>query len=118
MNIALWIMQGLLAVVFLMVGAMKVMQPKEEIIKRMVTLEDFSMNTIKTIGILEVLGAIGVVLPLATGILPWLTPVAAVGLVLTMIGAAITHARRGEFPNIGGNIVLLLMAAFVAYGRF
>jgi uncharacterized membrane protein YphA (DoxX/SURF4 family) len=118
MNIALWIAQGLLAAVFLMAGAMKVMQPKEEVLKRMATLEGLSANTIKTIGTLEILGAIGVILPAATGILPWLTPVAAIGLVLTMIGAAAAHARRGEYPNIGMNVILLLLAAFVAYGRF
>jgi uncharacterized membrane protein YphA (DoxX/SURF4 family) len=118
MNTALWVAQGLLAIVFLMAGTMKVMRSKEDVIKQMATLENFSASTIKTIGILEVLGAIGVVLPLATGILPWLTPIAAVGLILTMIGAAITHARRGEFPYIGANAVLLLLAAFVAYGRF
>lgn len=118
MNIALWIVQGLLVVMFLMSGAMKVMRPKEELAERMPFVKDFSSGAVKTIGILEVLGAIGVVLPWATGILPWLTPVAAIGLVLTMIGAAITHFRRGEFPNIGMNVMLLLLAAFVAYGRF
>ena len=103
---------------FLMSGAMKVMRSKEEILERMRTLEDFSANTIKTIGALEVLGALGVILPAATGILPWLTPLAAVGLILTTIGAAITHARRGENSSIGMNVVLLVLAAFVVYGRF
>jgi uncharacterized membrane protein YphA (DoxX/SURF4 family) len=118
MDIALWIVQGLLAVMFLMAGGMKAMRPKEELAERMPFVNDVSSGVVKTIGILEVLGAIGLVLPWATGILPWLTPVAAIGLVLTMIGAAITHFRRGEYPNIGSNVVLLLLAAFVAYGRF
>ncbi len=118
MNIALWIVQGLLAAMFLMAGFMKASKPKEEMAERMPWVNDFSPNAVKTIGILEILGAIGLILPWATGILPWLTPVAAVGLVLTMIGAAITHARRGEFPGIGMNVMLLLLSAFVAYGRF
>ncbi|MCP4428830.1 MAG: DoxX family protein [Chloroflexi bacterium] len=118
MNIVLWVVQGLLAVMFLMTGGMKVMKAKEEMAERMAWVNDFSANTIKTIGVLEILGAVGLILPAATGILPWLTPVAAIGLVLTMIGAAITHARRGENSMIGTNVALLVLAAFVAYGRF
>jgi uncharacterized membrane protein YphA (DoxX/SURF4 family) len=117
-NIALWIVQGLLAVAFLMAGFMKSTKPKDELAERMAWVNDFSANAVKTIGVLEILAAIGLILPMATGILPWLTPVAAIGLVLTMIGAAITHIRRDEMPAIGVNIVLLLLAAFVAYGRF
>jgi len=118
MNIALWIVQGLLAAMFLMAGFMKASKSKDELAERMAWVNDFSPSAIKTIGVLEILGAIGLILPWATGILPWLTPLAAIGLVLTMIGAAIAHARRGEFPNIGMNVMLLLLSAFVAYGRF
>lgn len=118
MNIALWIVQGLLAVIFLMAGFMKVSQSKEKMAERVAWVEDFSLNTIRAIGIAEIFGALGLILPAATGILPWLTPVAAIGLVLTMIGAAITHARRGENSMIGMNVMLLLLAAFVAFGRF
>jgi uncharacterized membrane protein YphA (DoxX/SURF4 family) len=118
MNIALWIVQGLLAAMFLMAGFMKASKAKEELAERMSWVNDFNANTIKTIGILEILAAIGLILPWATNILPWLTPIAAVGLVLTMIGAAITHVRRSEFSNVGMNVMLLVLAAFVAYGRF
>jgi uncharacterized membrane protein YphA (DoxX/SURF4 family) len=118
MIIALWIIQGLLAVMFLMAGFMKVSQSKEKMAERVAWVEDFSLNTIRAIGIAEILGAVGLILPAATGILPWLTPVAAVGFVLTMIGAALTHARRGENSAIGMNVLLLVLAAFVAYGRF
>jgi uncharacterized membrane protein YphA (DoxX/SURF4 family) len=69
------------------------------------------------IGILEVLGSVGLILPALTKILPILTPLAAVGLTLTMVGAAITHFRRSEYPNIIMNLVLMAMALFVAYGR-
>ena len=122
MNIALWVVQGLLALMFLMAGGMKMMQPKDQILEkmgeRMGWMEDFSQNTIRGIGLLEVLGALGLILPPLTGILPILAPLAAVGLILTMIGAAMTHLRRGEMQAIAPNAMLLLLAAFVAIGRF
>ncbi|MEZ4590518.1 MAG: DoxX family protein [Chloroflexota bacterium] len=117
MNIALWIVQGLLAIAFLMAGGMKMAQPKEKLAQNMAWVEDFSPNTIRIIGLLEVLGAIGLILPWALTILPELTGIAAVGLVLTMIGAAITHVRRGETQMLAPNIVLGALAAFVAVGR-
>src|SRR5215831_18563801 len=118
MNIALWVIQILLALAFLMVGTVKVTQPKEALAKRMAWVNDASTPTVRLIGTLEILGAIGLILPMLTNILPWLTPVAAVGLVLTMIGAMIVHLRRGEGSRITVNIVLLAMAFIVAYGRF
>jgi VIT1/CCC1 family predicted Fe2+/Mn2+ transporter len=81
-------------------------------------VEDFSQPAVRLIGAAEVLGAIGVVLPALTGVLPWLTPLAALGLVLLMVGAALTHLRRKEYGNVAINAVLLVLAAFVAYGRF
>jgi uncharacterized protein YjeT (DUF2065 family) len=84
----------------------------------MAWVEDFSQRTVRIIGALEVLGAIGIVLPALSGIVPSLTPLAAAGLVLTMIGAALTHLRRTEYGYIAVNAVVLIVAAFVAYGRF
>jgi uncharacterized membrane protein YphA (DoxX/SURF4 family) len=119
MGIALWVVQVLVAAAFLVSGATKLSQPKEKLLKNMAWVEDFSQPTLRIIGALEVLGAIGVVVPALTGILPWLTPLAAVGLVLTMIGAALTHLRRtAEYGGIAVNAVLLILTAFVAYGRF
>lgn len=118
MNIALWVLQGLLALAFGMAGLMKMTQPKEKLAPQMPYVEDFSQNTIRVIGLLEFLAAIGLILPALTGILAILTPLAAVGLVLTMIGAALTHLRRKEYPGIAINLVLLVLAAVVAYGRF
>ncbi|MBK9052378.1 MAG: DoxX family protein [Chloroflexi bacterium] len=118
MNIVLWVVQGLLAAAFLMAGSNKLMRSKEQLKPMMAWVEDFSPQTLRIIGAVEVLGAIGLILPAATGILPGLTPLAAVGLVLTMLGAAATHLRRTEYPLIGVNAVLLLLALFVAYGRF
>jgi uncharacterized membrane protein YphA (DoxX/SURF4 family) len=118
MGIALWVVQVLVAAAFLVSGATKLSQPKEKLLKNMAWVEDFSQPTLRIIGALEVLGAIGIVLPALTGIVPWLTPLAALGLVLRMIGAALTHLRRTEYDGIAVNAVLLILAAFVAYGRF
>ena len=118
MNIALWIVQILLAIAFGMAGLTKIIQPKEKLAAQMGWVEDFAPTTVKVIGALELLGAIGLILPLLIGILPWLTPLAAAGLVLTMLGAMATHVRRQEYQNLIVNLVLLLLAAFVAYGRF
>ena len=118
MGITLWVVQVLVAAAFLVAGATKLSQPKEKLLKNMAWVEDFSQPTLRIIGALEVLGAIGIVLPALTGIVPWLTPLAALGLVLTMIGAALTHLRRAEYGAIAVNAVLLILAALVAYGRF
>lgn len=116
MNVAILVVQILLALVFLMAGVMKLIQPKEKLANNMAWVEGFSQNQIRLLGTLEILGAIGLVLPALTGILPWLTPLAAVGLGLLMVGAAVTHLRRGEYPNLITNIVLLALTVFVAYG--
>ena len=116
MNIAILIIQVLLAIVFFMAGLMKLIQPKEKLANNMAWVEGFSQNQIRLIGVLEILGAVGLVLPALTGILPWLTPLAAVGLALLMVGAIITHLRRDEYPNMIANIVLFALSVFVAYG--
>jgi uncharacterized membrane protein YphA (DoxX/SURF4 family) len=119
MNIALWIIAGLLALAFLASGVMKLTQPKEKLAASgMGWTEDFSPGMVKMIGALELLAAIGLILPAALDIAPVLVPLAAVGLVVIMIGAAITHARRKEYPMIAINVVLLALAAVVAWGRF
>jgi uncharacterized membrane protein YphA (DoxX/SURF4 family) len=118
MNVFLWIVQVLLAVAFLGAGAMKVSQPKEKLQPRMAYVEDFSANAIKGIGAAELLGALGVILPWATGIAKVLTPLAAVGLVVIMIGAILTHIRRKETNQIGVPVALLVLALIVAIGRF
>jgi uncharacterized membrane protein YphA (DoxX/SURF4 family) len=118
MNIALWIVQILLALAFGLAGIMKVTQPIDKLETRMGWVKSVGPRAVRLIGSLEILGAIGLILPAITGIFPWLTPVAAVCLALTMIGAMITHGRRGEYSQIGVNLVLLLLTLFVAYGRF
>jgi len=120
MNIALWVVQILLALAFAAAGTMKLTQPKSKLQANpnMGWTSDFSEGMIKTIGALEVLGAIGLILPWALDIAPVLTPLAAVGLVLLMLGAAVTHARRKETQPIVINVVLGALALFVAVGRF
>jgi uncharacterized membrane protein YphA (DoxX/SURF4 family) len=80
--------------------------------------EDFSAGTVKAIGALEILAALGLVLPAALGIAPVLTPLAALGLVLIMVGAAITHVRRKESQMIVANAILAILAVIVVWGRF
>jgi uncharacterized membrane protein YphA (DoxX/SURF4 family) len=118
MNVVLWILAGVLAVAFLFAGVTKLTQPKEKLAQNMGWVEDFSPGVVKLIGALEVLAAIGLILPAALDIVPVLVPLAATGLVLLMIGAAITHARRKEAPMIAINAVLLVLALVVAWGRF
>ena len=118
MGIALWVVQVLLALAFVVSGATKLSQPKEKLLKNMAWVEDFSQGSVRIIGVPEVLGAIGIVVPALTGIVPSLTPLAALGLVLTMIGAALTHLRRAEYSVITVPAALLILVAFVAYGRF
>ena len=118
MNAALWVVQIVLAFMFLMAGAMKMMKSKVELHEKMGWVEDFSESTIKGIGGLEVLGAIGLILPAVTGIATILVPLAATGLAITMILAAVVHFRRGEMPNVAVTVMLLVLSVFVAWGRF
>ncbi len=118
MNIALWIVQILLALAFVGAGVMKASQPLEKLQKSMAWTNHVAPTFVRIIGVLELLGALGLILPAVTHILPWLTAVAAVGLVLTMIGAIFVHIRFKQISTIGAPIVLLLLALFIAYGRF
>jgi uncharacterized membrane protein YphA (DoxX/SURF4 family) len=123
MNIALWILQGFLAAIFLIAGAIKVIKSKDELKvlggEKMNWVDSISAVSVKLIGTIEVLAAIGLILPQLTGILPWLVPLTAFGLVLTMIGAVMLHQRRGDGPKaIVQVIILLVMAACTTYGRF
>jgi uncharacterized membrane protein YphA (DoxX/SURF4 family) len=116
MTTLLWILQILLALLFVIAGGNKVITPYDRLIEKLKDMRDFAPATVKAIGTLEVLGAIGLILPVATGILPWLTPLAAMGLVLTMIGAALTHLRHSDYGMIAFNMVILSIAAFIVYG--
>ncbi|GAA2699693.1 hypothetical protein Apa02nite_041750 [Actinoplanes palleronii] len=115
----MWIIAGLLAAAFLAAGAMKALQPKEKLVASgMGWAADLSDVQVKLIGVVEVLGAIGLILPALLDIAPVLVPIAATGLVITMIGAVVVHVRRHENQAIAPSAVLLVLAAVVAWGRF
>jgi uncharacterized membrane protein YphA (DoxX/SURF4 family) len=119
MDTALWICQVFLAITFGYSGVMKSTRSREELISGGQTgVAGLSYRVIRFIGISEVVGAIGIVVPWLTGILPVLTPVTAVCFALIMILAAPIHYSRGEFRSVGINITLLLTSLFVVYMRF
>lgn len=115
-HIALWVAQGLLAVAFILSGVMKITSPIEEIAANGMTfVHHFSEGMVRFIGISEVLGGLGLILPSLSRIKPILTPIAALGLATVMILAMVYHLSVGE--PIVPNIVLLAIAAFIAWGR-
>jgi uncharacterized membrane protein YphA (DoxX/SURF4 family) len=120
MDLALWITAGLLAAVFLLAGANKVFIPREKLAKAPGGgwVLDFSAGFVKALGALEILGAVGLILPALLGIAPVLVPLAAVGLATIMVGAAIVTYRRREFTHVLVDLTYLAMAVFVAIGRF
>ena len=120
MNIVLWIVQILLALLFVYAGGQKLMMSQEAFTQTPMGGygSDYSAGFIKMLGSFEVLGAIGLILPWLTGILPWLTPLAAVGLAIIMLGAINARYKRGETQFAIGTVVFFLMCAFVAYGRY
>jgi uncharacterized membrane protein len=118
MNIAIWIVQGVLAAAFAAAGLAKLTQPRTTLVEKMSWAEDVSDGAFKGIGAVELLGAIGLILPAATKILPVLTPLAGTGLVIVMIGAIATHVRRSENQAALAPAVLLVLAAIVAWARF
>ena len=116
MNIALWIIQGLLAAIFLFAGGIKLVTPMEEMMKQMpLPLPGwFVLFT----GVVEVLGAIGVILPWLVGTRPGLTPLAAAGLGIVMIGATVYTFAAGDVASALIPLLVGILAAFVAYGRW
>ena len=116
MAIVLWIVQGLLALAFLMAGVMKTFMPLEGPKKNLPWVREAPGGLVRFIGIVEILGALGLILPKFTKIVPQLTVAAAIGLALVMLCAAVLHVARKEYSSIGASIVLLLLAAFVAVG--
>lgn len=118
MHVFLWILQILLALVLLAAGGGKLAQPYEKTAESMPWARSFSAGQVKAIAALEVLAALGLVLPAATGVAPVLTALAATGTALIMVGAVVTHARGKEWSQIGPGAVLLVMAVVIAWGRF
>jgi hypothetical protein len=120
MNLALWIVAGLLAVV-LLVSTAKMFVPREKMASMGAAAEwvlDFSPGALRAIGVLEILAAAGLILPAVLNIAPVLVPVTAACVALLFVGAVIMRLRRGEKATIVPDLVYLAMAVFVAWGRF
>lgn len=116
MNVVLWILQAVLAAVFLGIGTLKLVKPKESLLDRVGVLEGFRPVAIKAIGLSEVLGALGLVVAPLVGwdeLVPW----AALGLGSVMVAAAIVHGERGEWTRALPNGALLALCLVVMYGR-
>jgi len=118
MNIALWIVSGVLAAVFAYSGSIKSTMSRERMIATGQTgIALFPMWMVRFTAICELLAVVGLVVPWLTGIAPVLTPLAAVGLAVVMVGAASSHARLREPRNVSANAVLFALCVFVAAGR-
>ena len=118
LNIALWVAQVLLAAMFLMAGIMKATQPIEELSQSMTWGNDFSAGMVRFIGISELLGGIGLLLPALLRIKPIFTPLAALGLFIIMVLAFIYHISNAEYQALGINLILGAIAVFIAWGRY
>lgn len=120
MNLALWIVTGLLGTAYFLGGGGKLVLSKQKIVATghsAAWAEDWSAGSIKAIGVLEVLGGVGLVLPAVLDIAPVLVPSAAVGLMIIMVGAAVVRFRRREFKLMVADFVYLALLAFVLWGR-
>lgn len=118
MNVAFWVVQVLLALGFLMAGFMKLTQPIAMLSKRLPWTSALPAWQVRGIGLAEVLGALGLILPGATGIAPTLTVAAAVGLLIVMVGAVVFHGVRHEGAQaIVGPLVLGVLALVIVVGR-
>jgi uncharacterized membrane protein YphA (DoxX/SURF4 family) len=116
LDIGLWVVHAIVAVIFLMAGAMHAFR-YEAAKKNLPWVKDAARGVVVLDGAVEMLGAIGVILPRLTNILPVLTPLSAAGLAMIMAIAMALHARRREYSAIGFTSLLFLMAAFGAYDR-
>ena len=119
MSTLLWILAFALAAVFVASGAMKIFVPREQLIERTPYVEDFPHTIVQGIGLLEILGALGLVVPALTGIATILVPLAAAGLAITMVFAALVHIRRGDTTRaMLPSMVLAVLSVLVAGARF
>jgi hypothetical protein len=125
MNVAVWIVSGVLAASYLMAGILKSTQPVDKLRDKMGWVDDISLGTLRLIGVTELLGALGLILPKLTdivddraGVEGTLTGLAATGLVIIQVLAVPVHVKRGETSALPVNLVFGLLAAFVAAARF
>lgn len=115
MTVAFWVLAGFLAVFYVSSGGIKVVRSRDALRPMMAWVDAMPLGLVRTIGLLEVLGALGLVLPPLTGVAPWLAVAAAMGLALVQVGALTLHLRRGETRVIGLNVALLVLAGVTAW---
>ena len=117
LHLGLWVVQGLLGAMFLAVGAMKATQPIAVLVDTLGWPAAVPAALVRVIGVAELLGGLGLILPAATRVKPMLTPLAGVGLAMVMLLATIFHISHGELGALPIPLVLGGLAAFVAWGR-
>jgi len=115
MELAYWIVAAVLALMYLFAGGKKLAQSQEQLRPMMGWVDRVPMPLVRTIGVLEILGAAGLILPPATGIAPWLALASAIGLAVIQIGGIVVHLSRGEAKVIGLNLALLALAIVAAW---
>ncbi len=118
MNTALWIVQGILSAFFIYASLSKLLQKKEQQVKRIPEMRYVGGGLVKLIGLAELMGAIGILVPMLLGVLKVLTAWAAVGLALIMLSATLFHVVIKSYRPIVFTAVIMFLAVFVAYGRF
>jgi uncharacterized membrane protein len=118
MNTLLWVLQSLMAVTFFVPGIFKLIFSEQQLVaKGMAGVEGLPLAVIRFIGIMEILGAIGIILPMLLNILPELTVVSAIGFALIMIPAEIISCKRHEYKKVFINAIIFLICIFISYGR-
>ena len=115
MEIAYWIVAGLLGAFYLYSGGTKVVQSKEQLAPMMGWVDTIPMPLVRTVGVLEIVGALGLLLPPLTGIAPWLAIVAALGLLVLQVLATALHLSRGEVKETSLNVTLIVLAGLAAW---
>ncbi|HEX6837549.1 MAG TPA: DoxX family protein, partial [Polyangia bacterium] len=118
MNLGLWVLQILVGAAFVMAGLMKSTRPIGELGRRMEWVHWVSPGTVRLAGVSELAGGIGLIVPWATGIAPVLTPIAAAALVVVMVLAAALHVKKNDAAHVAPSLVLGLLCALIAIGRF
>jgi hypothetical protein len=116
-TIVLWVAQLLLAAAYALFGSMKATQPLDQLAAMMTWIPDFPPLFVRTLGVVEVLGAVGLILPSLTRIQPRLTVIAALCILVHQLCAVTLHVSKGEFGVLGLNVVLIALAAFIFWGR-
>jgi hypothetical protein len=118
MNTFLWVLQGLLAAIFVVPGSIKTFISKAGLIEKKAITADESAAPYRFIGIMEVLGVIGIILPWLLGIYPVLTPLAAAGFATVMVGAFVVHFSKKDYKILPALVIIFFIAAVVAWQRF